>query len=436
MNNRHSQQKERCYRLAPCPAYDVEAMESWLSDLAQQGLLLAPDGFFAGIATLIRSKPCHAQYRLEAAQKSTSMWADDGGEPDPEQVALSAKYSWEYVAKRGDFYIYRCFDPQARELNTDPQVQALALNSVKKRQSQALFSLIFWLVLYPWLFLNSGPLHTFIHLGTWFCLLIALFVLWILADSFLALHLLRGLQKRLRLGAAPSDHSGSPTNWRHKSYYHNGKNLLKLLLGAFLLIIFLYQWGVSTSNHDKTPLTDYQGSIPFATLSDFGTGEVVSYQETMIGISLGFNCVKEWSDWLAPRCLYYDEHAQIRFNDGSILNAGLTISYYETASPWIAKQLALECYRQDQKGKDFSPLETPALAADFAVAYRCYLPTLVVQKGCLMIRAQFSQTGEEPSLSLAQWTTLLLDSILPQEQAPAASRLPSIAISINSHLHQ
>ena len=36
--------KTRALRLCPCPPYDVEGMESWLSDLAARGLLLEEDG--------------------------------------------------------------------------------------------------------------------------------------------------------------------------------------------------------------------------------------------------------------------------------------------------------------------------------------------------------------------------------------------------------
>ena len=38
------------WRLPPCPAYDVEGMESWLTDQEARGLRLSRDGFFAGFA--------------------------------------------------------------------------------------------------------------------------------------------------------------------------------------------------------------------------------------------------------------------------------------------------------------------------------------------------------------------------------------------------
>ena len=37
-------------RLPPCPDYDVESTECWLTDLAREGLLLKKDGLFAGVA--------------------------------------------------------------------------------------------------------------------------------------------------------------------------------------------------------------------------------------------------------------------------------------------------------------------------------------------------------------------------------------------------
>ena len=35
-------------RLAPCPAYDVEKIESWLADMAKEGWILEKDGEIFG----------------------------------------------------------------------------------------------------------------------------------------------------------------------------------------------------------------------------------------------------------------------------------------------------------------------------------------------------------------------------------------------------
>ena len=132
------------YKIMPCPQYDVSGMECWLSEMAEQGMILQQDGIFCGIVTFEKTVPQIIKYRLQAAEKSTSMWADNNGEPDAEEVELSKKFGWEYVAKRGEFHIYCTSNPDARELHTDKEVQALAMNAMKKRQWDSIFNSIFW----------------------------------------------------------------------------------------------------------------------------------------------------------------------------------------------------------------------------------------------------------------------------------------------------
>lgn len=136
------------YRLPPCPVYDVEGTESWLSDLAREGLMLEKDGFFAGFMSFQRTTPRTAQYRLEAIQKLNGLLSDGFEAPSDEALELSEKYGWEYLLKYGDFHIYRSFGFPARELNTDPDVQAMALNKVRKRQrNAAIWSVIHLIIL-------------------------------------------------------------------------------------------------------------------------------------------------------------------------------------------------------------------------------------------------------------------------------------------------
>ena len=99
--------KKTAHWLLPCPAYDVESMESWLGDLAEQGLFLQKDGFFAGIAFFDRGKPNPTRYRLEAAKKPVSFWKEGSDRPDPEAQELGDAYGWEYVATLGQFFVYR-----------------------------------------------------------------------------------------------------------------------------------------------------------------------------------------------------------------------------------------------------------------------------------------------------------------------------------------
>lgn len=294
------------YRRPPCPSYDVEGTEAWLTDLAREGLLLESDGFFAGFAAFEKTVPTRVKYRLEAAQKHAGLWSEDGGEPDEAQVELCAQYRWEYVARHGQFYIYRSADPSARELNTDPKVQALALNAVKKRLVSDLISLLVWTVLYPLLFLRAGLFTTILGLGTWRFALLTVLVLWEIVRSVRALTVLGRFQKKLRQGLTPAH----TKNWRQGAARYHAANALRLLLALALAVCLLHVWSDRIMDTGLVPLDEYDGKLPFATMRElaaFDGAAVTARRETMRG--LRFNSVEDHSDWLAPRCISYHEVA-------------------------------------------------------------------------------------------------------------------------------
>ncbi|MBQ6059354.1 MAG: DUF2812 domain-containing protein, partial [Clostridia bacterium] len=144
--------KTLLWRLPPCPAYDVEGTESWLTDMAAQGWMLEKGSFFFGVASFEKAKPAAARYRLEAAPKHASDWDDNGGSPDFEAVEMNADSGWEYVARRGQFYIYRSKAGSSREMHTDPQVQALAIKTLQRRQIGNLCTTMSWGIIHSLLY--------------------------------------------------------------------------------------------------------------------------------------------------------------------------------------------------------------------------------------------------------------------------------------------
>lgn len=387
-------------RLPPCPAYDVEGMESWLTDLArEEGLLLVQDGIFAGVAAFEKGEPQQVKYRLEAAPKSTSFLAKDGGEPDPEAVELNRAYHWDYVGRRGNFYIYRTDDPTARELNTDPQVQALAINAARKRQAGSMFYVLFWLILYPigYIFGNSGLLRSAVEAGTWFVLWAAALIIWAFIDSVIELVHLNRLMKKLRTDGALERNK----EWRSRTVPYQVKNLLLVVLFVAWVIVALNRWAAAEERRRQP--SDYQGTPPFATIADFGAAD---YQETF----LNWNGAREWSDWLAPYNMEWSEHAQVR---GEFLIAGgLRVEYHQMAAPFLARWMAWELTPRRSLGPSYAVLELPPLDADYAAAYQetTMFPTVVLQKGNQVLKATFYQTSER-TLELEEWAKILTDSL-------------------------
>lgn len=382
----HTAPKRRAYRLPPCPSYDVEGIESWLSDLAaRQGLFLAKDSLL-GIRAFERGTPRPARYRLEAAPKSTSLWAEDGGEPAPEAVALGAEYGWEYLTRCGEFYVYRTFEPGARELNTDPAVQAIALNAVRKRRRAALAgSLLYPALLLFALLRMDALLLTVIQARTWYALLLLVLVVWLFADAAAEFFHLRKLYQRLRRGE-PLTHRA---DWQKRAVRHYAKDAVQLVLALVFLAVTLHTWSARTLGEDRIPLAEYPGDPPFVTMAGLAGPGAYGYQSTMTGQS--FNTVRVWHDWLAPYNADWHEQASVCRADGSTLNGGLLIDCHEAASPWLARQLAREYTESDARAEDAAPLPLPALPVEYAAGStdRFGFPTVTLQNGRQVLHVTF-----------------------------------------------
>ena len=398
------QKVTKAWRLPPCPDYDIEGTESWLENMALEGLFLAENGFFGGIARFARQTPRPVRYRLAATPEAPSL-LNDYDDPPEEQVELSAELGWDYVCRRGSFYIFRTADPDARELDTDPQVQALALRAVAKRERRKLF----WMLLYPLLFTlprrllsgAAGILMSSIQLGTGFVLFSAGLLVWFILGNLVSIVQLEKLRRRLREQGS-LDHR---RDWKKSALVSRVIQVLKPLLLALWLLLFGLAWYRDATGFYETPLSDFGSSVPFATLADFSGGDYRLEEH------LAPNTVKLWSDPLAPTNVKWKESAAITLPGGSTESCLYYAEYHQAANPWLARQLAEEYLRYDRRG-DYEALETPPVAADWCAAYLddIHFPNLILQKGDQVLHVKLIQFGEEP-IPLEDWAGILAESL-------------------------
>ena len=111
----------------PSCLYDIAAMETWMEDLAKQGEYVSViTGGFRSQFT--EGEPGSWRYRLEPVRRGEK-------EPDPERRETYREFGWEYVTTLKKWYhVWRTDDPAARELDTDPAVQAEAYSRLRRRQ--------------------------------------------------------------------------------------------------------------------------------------------------------------------------------------------------------------------------------------------------------------------------------------------------------------
>ncbi len=226
--------KTKTRRWIPCQSYDLEAMESWLEEMARCGWRLEQVGCFGCTAAFAAAAPQAVRYRLTSAMDADTFGTEAWLRPSEESRCLHAAYGWEYVAKRGPFYIYRTRDPAAREVDTDPHTQALVLRSLHRRARESLLTLVllFFLV-YP-LTLNWWEILRTLwqHAPAAFLLYLILF-LWITGFSLARARHYRCLCRQLEAGQS-LDH-GIP--WRPRARRYRLVSALHLgLLAACLAV--------------------------------------------------------------------------------------------------------------------------------------------------------------------------------------------------------
>ena len=369
--------KARCktlWRLIPCPLSDIEGLESWLGDMAAQGLVPVTIG--QNFARFRRSQPKAVRYRLNAKPAPETLLESAPGTPDGEERALAQECGWYYVTAVGDFFLYACEDSDAPELNTDPQVQALSLRYAKRQVLAPAGLLAYWLVTF-WVRYAMGIWHTpvidFVTLG-WlsFC------YLGLLAAALVSVvHntvLLYRFSARLQRGVEPERHK----NWRKGA----GRYLVGRVLAALLFVLTIV-WtfagsAMEKSRHGSIPLEDYTAPLPFAALADYA-GQPIALD---VDTAPAANFVQVQRLPLTPTFIKYEAHGQTGA-DG--LRGALYVEYYECITP----QLAQTMYREGKANGLHNFPETAANAANGAI----YCRTLV--DGNKVLRVLLFQYQEE-----------------------------------------
>lgn len=123
MTEQQPDRKEEYKELRPANAYDVAANETWLEDMAKQGYRLIRMTGWSGVFE--KTEPFTCRYRMQPLPKKEKA-------PAGEVTAAYRELGWEYAGTiPGTFHVWRCEDPDAPELDTDPVVQGMGYRYLK-----------------------------------------------------------------------------------------------------------------------------------------------------------------------------------------------------------------------------------------------------------------------------------------------------------------
>jgi len=395
------------HKLPPCPLYDTEGIESWLEDLSRDGLTLQEESPFLGFLSFVPSTPRPVRYRMEPALKSQGFFDSAPNCPPEDAIALHEAFGWDFVIPLGEFFLYRSYDPHARETNTDPQIQELTLKQLKKRQRSALIAEILGICLHICFGFLGYPVMLLVSLGTLTSLcLAALLLIALMNPLFLIIHLEKQCR---RLNAGDDLHRHK--DWRRGQLRHYAAKALPVVL---FLVFCVGMLSSLIRQEDSVPLADYEGSVPFVTM-----GQLIPESSFTRTSSPWLNELTVWKDPLIPQSFDYSESGKIVTPDGQVLDGSLFVKYHETAAPFLARQLMQEFLRYADKGKYYDGTAVPdydtGSVTVFTYQGRYGLNTLLMQYETIVLEANILIYDEADQPLLDLWIQSMVSMLTEQE---------------------
>lgn len=386
-------------RHLPCHPYDVEGIESWLTDMAQKGYILKSQPMCFGCLYFEKTEPQNISYRLEASPEGEGEWSD-AGEPEESARELNEKYGWEFVVKCGAFYIYRSLKPHTRELNTDPEVQAYSLNILIKKKLKELIPIAIWILIFLPEFIQKGTVAVIESLLI-SSIIYAFIILSSVFNIFSEIIRIKKLQKTLKENGT-LNHQKKIKN--RAFVYLTGKFLTIVLLVSAMISLFVFL-------PPKIPTKGYDNDLPFATVEELLYNETPERNISVKEVT--HTDFGKWRSLLSSKNIYWREQVTVTDENGKEIFCLIIIDYHEMANESLARRAAEDYYRYDHRKDDAQDMELSSSEADYAAAYTMPVKSVnvVIQKGNKVIHATFFRNPVMDNSYVESWVKTLADSI-------------------------
>lgn len=287
----------KVYKRPPFDFYDAVAMESWLSDLAKQGLFLEGTSFF-WFFRFTKGEPSDVRYRVEPV-------INENQEPTEEIMESYQEAGWDFVDGLNNlFFIWKSTRADAAELHSDPIVQSEGYHRLcKKLRQSVVFTSLSVLAIYAltfiMFFIINRPVTHFIENPAYFFLLV--FYIYMLVEAVRQARSAGRVKKMLADGLALSHQKDYRKDYRIYRFINRLISVSLLLIIAISLLSLRLDWRKNT--------VDVDYSLPYLPLDLIEQSEVFTWAEPdlIFDTDIDYNNYVDYS-WtpLAP------EHYKIR----------------------------------------------------------------------------------------------------------------------------
>lgn len=246
------------YKLIPCNRWQIGEMESWLSDMAEEGLILKKLGL--RFATFEKKMPKKIRYRLD--------YYSSGSMPN-EQISAYEESGWKFCCNRSKFYIFSSpEDCSTPELHTDAIEQGYSLKALNNYlfNSCILVVLCFLLLLYlNYSILSSHGAYFFNLLppGVFMNLFIMIpFYILLVYKTIIEYIYIAKLKKSLIEGR-PIDHKAP---WQHSQFFNPKVELVINIIYILILLFLLITVNINSTSIE--PIPKASSTMPIVMLSE------------------------------------------------------------------------------------------------------------------------------------------------------------------------
>lgn len=327
------------YKLSPSDYWRIGELESWLSDMAAEGLFLKKLG--RQFVKFEKADPKNMRYRVVVLINE---------EISTEQVDMYGEKGWDFVTSYGSFHVFSSpAELNAPELYTDPLEQSYSLKELDKHLVFYAAVIVVGLIIFigllaPSWFLDGTPTLVIVEGIMVQQALLAIYISYIAYASLQAALSVRDLRKRLAEGI-PIDHH-APWKKRHK--FHRAITFLFTVMIGFSAIIPF----VHLIKMDTKTLPEKDVNLPIVRLADVENDPNLERTEpTFIedGVDWGNRYSYDWS-LLSPVQYETDEHGLVRdksWEDGSgEYTPAIHTQYYQLRFPDMAEHLVADLIKR------------------------------------------------------------------------------------------
>ena len=321
--------KKRIHRIIPCSPMDVSGVQHFLEEMARRGRVLKTEPLFHKYAVFEVGEPQAIRYRLTPS--------DDGREPGETEVRYARELGWEYKLLWGQFHIYASSDPDAPELNTDPQVMAMAMKPAIKRTVNLILCQLLTMFL---IFRGIDMFTALLHPSGWTILMmLAMHVLTIFGGVRNLIRLLR-MRKMLRSGQSVEP---SPAYQKSLPRYWVSFVLVRSFGYAYLLMILL-MLGSLIPFEETAPTAEDLSHLPYCSMM-----EILPQELSEANVQRESRTLDSWNTILSPVNHESYEGFSILLDDSTLVTCSLHVRYHETVNDGYAGLVYDEMIRDVQK---------------------------------------------------------------------------------------